>query len=208
MVLIPMAANVCVILAPKASFWEQQTAPIALILPCAIWNISCMDVDGLKGIMAKKLIMVISVVLIWGSAYQVVVDQESMREGVNNAVSIGKGALERMFSSSEYDSGLKVAVIGAPYDNPLYYNTEISKKANIYTRIGGASWWGDAFDSGAWQGLIKNRIGYRLNYCTDPIYNDLCEDERVLEMKCYPENGCVQVIDGVLVVKVANPQSW
>lgn len=129
-----------------------------------------------------------------------------MREGIICAANIGDSAIERMVDSEDYDSGAPVAIIGAPFNNELYYDSGISKKANIYTRIGGYSWWGNAFDLGAWKGIMKNRLGYKMNYCDDQTYNLLCEDERVLQMPSYPEKGCYELIDGINVIKISNPQ--
>lgn len=210
--LIPLAANICVILAPSSSYWEQQTGPLAMIIPCMIFVIlKHIKYDGIKlgiDMLAKRVLIAASVVLIWGSMYQVVIDQESMREGLNNAEVILQSALQQLFSSELFDENVPIAIVGAPFNNNLYYDTGGSSKANIYTRAGGLTWWGNEFDLRAYHGIVENRLGMQINWCNQEFYNALCQRQELLDMPTYPDKECVQIIDDVLVLKISNPQKY
>ena len=201
--LIPMAANISVILAPECMYWEQQTAPIAVIIPCLIWIFANLQVDVGNAII-NALAMLITIVLLWGSMYQVIIDQEAMREGVNSAVTIATEAVGCMLTDESYDSSKPVAVFGTPYGNVLFNDTGISEKASLYARIGGYSWFGGYTDLYNWKGILEHRMGIRLNYCSDNDYVDLRNSETVINMPSYPERGCVQTVNGINVIKISD----
>lgn len=78
---MPLCVNIVAILVPNSGTSERQTAPLALVFPVII----ALSI-GLIGKNEEKLIdkimtgiaLTISAVMIWGSAYQTIIDQEAM----------------------------------------------------------------------------------------------------------------------------------
>ena len=54
----------------------------------------------------------------------------------------------------------------------------------------------------AYKAYFEYVLRYPIVLCTDEIHAQLKEDPRVLEMPVYPAEGCMQIIDGVLIVKL------
>lgn len=205
MILIPVAANIVVILIPDSQYLGQQTAPCALGFPIIICilarQLSELHLIQIKKV-CKMVVVAISVIIMWGSIYQVQIDQEAMRQGVNTARTISSSILVKLYDEDLYSTERRYAIIGSPCNNPMVCLNEIYFKSNPYARVSGA-YWGTSLDSRTWGGIFKNLLGINLPRCSDAEYERLLTNQRVTDMPLFPAKESIQEIDGVVVIRVS-----
>lgn len=205
MFLIPIAANIVVILIPTSAYQEWQTAPCALVIPlvmCILVKQIC-ELNFLKlRKMLKTALLSISLVIMWGSLYQTQIDQEALRQGTIAAQTMGQSILSTLYDRNMYSADQKYAVIGVPCNNSMVQLNEIYYKSNSYARITG-EYWNSSLDLRTWKGIFAHLCGVNLSVCSDSDYNNLLVDQRVLEMPIFPAEGSIQEVDGIVVIHVS-----
>ncbi len=202
------------ILAPESGLLEQQSAPLALsvaILAAMALSGESKPADGktenrtqaYKGMWMKHIVGIsAAAVLLYGSITQTLIDKEAMREGTAAAENIARSAYETLIMNGQYDAGKTYAFIGFPCDNPLFCVTPIYEKSNSYAKNGGP-WWGNELTQWTWNGIYRYKLGVNLPSCSDTEYTSLLQDENVKAMPVYPEEGSIQEISGIIVVKIS-----
>lgn len=204
-VLLPVAANIVVILVPGSAYQTWQTAPCALIIPmivCILYKQFCeVELFKLKNI-SKLGITLISIFIIWGSIYQSQIDQEALRQGTVAAKSMAQNIVAVLCQNNIYSEKRQYAVIGAPCNNSSIYLNKIYYEANSYAMIAGPYWEG-SLDLRTWRGLFTNLCGVNLPICSDSDYEYLLKDSRVNDMTNFPEKGSIKEINGIVLIHVS-----
>ncbi len=198
--LLPLAANITFVLAPQSAFLEQQTAPMALMVSMAV--VLLLNVSLRKTIFPNAVIAALSVVLLYGTAYQTLIDQEAMREGTVASETMAQNIFQSLIESGCYSPQKRCALIGTPSNNPLFYVTPIYNKANLYARVGGP-WWESALNSWSWGGIFHYRLGVNILTSYDEEYEELLKTEEVKKMPVYPCEGFIREINGIIVIRVS-----
>lgn len=203
--LLPLAANIVVILVPGSAYQTWQTAPCALIIPvtaCILYKQFC-EVKFLKlKNISKSGIALISIFIIWGSIYQTQIDQEALRQGTVAAKSMAQNILSVLYEENMYSVEKQYAVIGAPCNNSSINLNKIYYEANSYAMIAGPYWDG-SLDLRTWRGIFTNLCGVNLPLCSDSDYECLLKDSRVKDMTNFPEKGSIQEINGIVLIHVS-----
>lgn len=204
-VLLPLAANIVVILVPGSTYQMWQTAPCALTIPiivCVLYKQFCeIEFFKLKNIL-KLGIALISIFIMWGTIYQTQIDQEALRQGTVAAKSMAQNILSVLYEKNMYSVEKQYAVIGAPCNNISVYLNKIYYRANNYAQIAGP-YWENSLDLWTWRGIFSNLCGVNLPICSSSDYEYLLEDSRVNDMTNFPENGSIQEINGIIVIHVS-----
>lgn len=200
--LIPLAANIVFILAPKSAFIEQQTAPLALSVVMII------TLSLKKGLVQRMIqrdiaVAVLACSLLLGNISQTLIDEEAMQEGMTASESIAKSVFQTLVQDGMYDRGAAYVLVGAPYNSPLFFATPLYGRANSYAKVGGPWWNGGELDNRAWYGLFHYRLGLDLPMCDAVSYEKLTGSDVVRDMPLYPAEGSIQEIDGVIVIKIS-----
>ena len=92
-----------------------------------------------------------------------------------------------------------MAVIGSQngeFDYPDYYDSLYG----VYTQI----YWDGYGGQASWHKYMLEKFGRYYESVTAEQYENLCADERFQNMGSFPEEDCIQEIDGVWVVKLSN----
>lgn len=131
MLLMPLAVNIIFILAPQSLFFEQQTAPLALIVSMAVVLLLKVSPKKNKNF-SSMVIVALSVLLLYGTAQQTLIDQEAMREGTIASETMAQNIFQSLVESGYYNPEKRYALIGSPGNNPLFFVTPIYSKANWY----------------------------------------------------------------------------
>ena len=222
--LIPVACNVVLLITTEAELQIQMTGGLTLLIPVLLCIVSETGMRhrpklanrgrhrmnrrkesvyrGLQ-IAYRGLYVATAVVVVYGSTMQTLFDQNAMNEGMTAcktmAMQIIDDVAENGYGSPEYT----LCFIGRPGDNPTYMVTGAYYMANTYAQMG--HWWMKAdCTRRSWTGLLCDQLGYRVNFCSDDMFNSLIQEEEVLNMPCFPNIGYIQEKDGVIVVKVSN----
>ena len=197
--LIPIAVNFTLILAPQSGIMPQQMASLALVFPFFVKISFSMCRSKYRGWINKCLI-VFFIVILWGNIYMVQVDQGAMREGSYAVKSIGQGVLCTLAEKGYYGEEGYVFV-GAPCNSSRFYANAIYWNANAYARIAGVGSSQKGFDHKTWQGIFRNLLGVELPILDSSQYYEM---EEVVNMPVYPEEGSIAVIDGIVVIKMSD----
>lgn len=204
-VLLPLAANIVVVLIPGSAYQVWQTAPCALIIPiivCILYKQFC-EFEFLKLKKILKLgITLISVVIVWGSIYQTQIDQDALRQGTMAAKSMAQNILSVLYENNMYSMENQYAVVGAPCNNSSVYLNKIYYEANSYAQIAGP-YWESSLDLQTWRGIFCNLCGVDFPICSGSDYEYLLENSRVDDMANFPENGSIQEIDGIVLIHIS-----
>lgn len=209
--LVPVAANIVFLLAPKSAFLEQQTAPMALSVAVIVAMLArrasarVPDRKSLLGRLARKdmAAAALGLSLLFGNVSQTLIDQEAMAEGMHASGSIAESVFQTLVKDGLYDCGATYVLVGAPCGSPLFFATPLYDKANSYARSGGPWWDGSELDNRAWYGLFHYRLGLELPMCDAVRYEQLAKSAEVREMPLYPAEGSIKEIDGVIVIRIS-----
>ena len=220
LLLSPMMVNIVMIIVPGSAFEIQQTAPNAMVMPLLVGFLfkefqdyfsdngnGAANVGGkVQRIWKKKIpgavLGVLTAVLIWGSCWQSIIDQEAMRQGAVALKSMEQEKVTEMQRKGLLGSDRSYAFIGVPIGNPLCYVNSIYYDSNDYARVAG-NYWDSYITSWTWRGNMTNYMGINIPMCDDDTYVNLMNDERVMQMPIFPEEGSIAEIDGVVVVHVS-----
>ncbi|MBQ8527224.1 MAG: glucosyltransferase domain-containing protein [Lachnospiraceae bacterium] len=202
--IFPLSVNVVFFLVPGSSFLEQQTAPYALVLPIVFALLFYIfERKQNKIILVKKAVLyVMASFILWGSIYQVQVDQEAMKEGTIAAQTIADSVLDTLIDDGYFQEGKKLVIIGEPIGNPLCKVTAMYDKANNYAKVGGP-YWGSILDKWTWRGVFYYRLGVDIPMPGTKKYEKIMNMQEVKDMPVYPQEGSVKEVKGTVVVKIS-----
>ncbi len=96
---------------------------------------------------------------------------------------------------------LPICVLGIPSGNKLYLFPKACEGANHYAVFGS---WGTWSDRDSWQGVFHHLIGLNLVFASKEQTAYVKSNAMLESMPCFPEEGYITEIDGVIVVKVSN----
>lgn len=205
--LIPLSVNMVLLVATDADTSLQMTVPMAMVMPvtiCLVSNVLFKKDNGIKkalNILLHSLFTVVIAFLLYGSVMQVQVDQEAMRCGIKSVTTIADGMLSELQDEDCLNVDNTVCFVGVPAGNELYYLSKACDGANYYALFGS---WGGWSDSASWQGVYHNLLGVNVNVADNGQYEYIKSLPEVEEMPCYPANGCIKELNGIIVVKVSD----
>ena len=198
-----------IILVPDSAFAVQQGAPYAMFLPLVICLLNrqqeimgkLITITALKKSINVGIIALITIIL-WGSVWQTIIDQEAMRQGTIVAKTMAENILDKLDDYDLLDENREYAIIGSPLDNPLANVNAIYYQANDYAQVA-SNYWDNYLANWTWKGIFKNICGVYINMCDDGVYENFLASQEVTEMQAFPKEGFIKEIDGVTVIKVA-----
>ncbi|MBR1931715.1 MAG: glucosyltransferase domain-containing protein [Lachnospiraceae bacterium] len=202
--LIPVACGTVLFIATDTSTSLQMTAPWALALPVLICLLATFD--KLQTMFTAKWLMrlntVVLLIVLYGCIYQVQVDQNAMLEGQIATKTIATEILDKLEDDDLLSATKTYCFVGLPAANPLFTTTDMYRMANTYAKFG--AWWTDpACTRRSYESTFKHLIGVNINICSPDEYRRLLAAEEVQNMPIFPDEGCITVIDDIVVVRVS-----
>lgn len=203
-VTLPIACNICVLLAPEAGFMLQQTCAMAITFPI-MFCLVCTLFRNLKNYCwIKKITIGIAIFILYGNIYMVAIDLEAMYEGKNTSENIMNYVIHTLIDKNLYDSEKQYFFLGQISSNPMFRTTEIWGRANLYARYG--EFWQDLPTMRvSYQGLLQD-IGIKLTIGDLDKYQDICTDQ-VNNMPVFPKDGSILNMDEYVIIKISNTYS-
>ncbi len=204
--ILPMASNASLFLATKAGIMIQMTAGMAILFPtilCLVNSIRETDQTVWAGLhkAVRMFCMAVFAVLLYGSVYMVVVDQDALYDGTKATETLVHEVVAELREEQMYDTGKTYLFIGPPNGNPMFQATKHWNMANDYAKFG-QFWTAAACVRQSYGGVLRN-IGINLTFAGDDVYDSLIQQEKVKNMPLFPAEGCIQEIDGDIVVKIS-----
>lgn len=201
--LSPLACNIVVLAATAAEMSVLMTSAMALCLPVFLCLLSRIEYPRGFFPWIRRLGFLAAALVLYGSIYQLQIDQHALMEGQAATVTMAEEILHRLDEEDCLDSGLEYCVVGVPSHNDLFEISRIYENSNMYARFG--SWYRDPSCSRrSWQGVFSHLCGINLTMCPSGEYGALCSDEEVKNMPLYPESGFIARRGNIVVVKISD----
>lgn len=207
LVCLPVAACVFCLLDIETGFIStQMTLPYAMMAPLLL--LLCADALSLLPVqqtpvrIAKAACAVLCFLVLYGRVYQTGIDEYVMFEGTRTTRGLVNAAVTRVLDEGYYTPDRKIMPVGVPAENPLFERSALFDKANGYARFG-AFWKGPYSYMRSYGGLFRS-TGIAIPFPDLETYVALMETEDVKNMPVYPDEGCILLMDDVIVVKFAN----
>jgi len=191
---IPVACNAYMLLAGD-KLEMQMTAGLAMLAPLILLlGFSCLEGKG----RTRYLLVAFCVVLTYGSAMQVWLDQESMYEGQNACDTMMTQVVSDLNRENLLSAEYEYFFVGVPADNGLFAVSEIYDGANAYARLGDF-WVSGGCGQASYGGLINGRM--RLELSIPAVsYEEIANRTDVSSMAVFPYDGYITLADEKTVV--------
>ena len=197
LLLMPLAENVCMLLAPGAGGVAiQMTAPTVM----AGLVVLCL-VDSYE-VRLQKPIAIAVALLLYGNIYCVGTDLDAMVQGTNSMESVMDKVVTSLINEGAFDTEKQYVFVGNMSDNPLFYKNELWDRASDYAKGGRFLPTGYCLMV-SYAGTL-NRIGIKLDVANEETYEKYLKDKDVKKMPCYPEEGSIVVDGDTVIVKMSN----
>jgi hypothetical protein len=113
--------------------------------------------------------------------------------------------IEMAESSEGFEKDDKITILGEFYykDNPSSVELDIFDSEDL-RELSGVALENGLITSGVRDNFIRTFIGYETARLSDSEKQEIVDTDEYKNMPVYPENGCVQKINGIWVVKMCN----
>ena len=149
--------------------------------------------------------MLLAILVVYGNVYMMAVDQEAMRQGRDSMSVMSNRILNDLMDEAYFDEEEQVSVmfVGRPSSNPTFKKGDLYLAANKYAQMG-CFWLQPECARLSWRGVFEKITPVNLNLCEDATYQQLRETEVVAQMPVYPQEGYIQRVGDVIIVKVSD----
>lgn len=152
--------------------------------------------------MLSRIFSFFMVIVLYGSIYQVIIDQNIMYEGRIATENIVDLVTDKLLQEDLMSYDYRYVFVGAPCGSLLYSIDSNYEHANSYALYG--AWYSGSNGAKSWRGVIRYRKGLNLNMVTGSEYEDLSYSETVTDMPQFPEDGSILLENDIVYVKISN----
>lgn len=204
--LLPAAINITDILNANTHIELRMAGALILVVPFALALIEQaprQDANRLRWAVAAGTLC--GLVLLRGYVVQISNDSMVMLAQKNKIVGLANRICLQLEQNADYQAGAQVCILGEPQKGMYDDVSPLTEKASDLAQFGLLSF-DPTFNSRGWHSLYWEELGINLNWCSDEQTRTLCASDTFQAMPTYPQEGSIQTIDGVVVVKVAQIQ--
>ena len=193
---IPVGANLAVLLAPKSgAVLTQMTMPMAMVLPLFLCFI-----EG-AGFKTEKLLGVLGALLLYGNVYAVGADIDAMAQGSTTCYAIMNSVMNTLNETDLFSHDYQYIFCGDMSANELFNANEMYYKANSYAKFGTLMTNPDMMRN-AYVGLLDD-IGIKLRVADYPVCLQVYDSGILDNMPAYPAEGSIVEQNGYVIIKIS-----
>ncbi len=196
---IPIACNVELLLATDQDLQLHMTVAIALYPALVL-------IAFYKAFSEKKrfigIVLALYTLIIFGNVLQIQLDQNAMYEGYNATYTMIADIIHDLNDKNLISKEYEYFFVGCPRNNEFFYVSPLYDRANNYGQVG-RFWLSGNCMVQSYNGFINRRMGYNI-YISNTNYEEYAEDDKVIKMPSYPENGYITQRDQEIIVKISN----
>ena len=197
--LLPLAINFIVVMCPEGEIHTLMVYAFALIPGIPLVLLECLETSGVKFKAACRLcISAVLVVMIFCYGYYANVHYTAMYYANRQVENYLSSMVTQVRMTPGYDTEKQWAFIGNVSD-PLLQSDW--KQAMSY---GGHCFTDDLLNQYSRISWINQYLGYQISEASRETLAELLKMEAVKEMPCWPNQGSIQVIGDVVVIKFEN----
>lgn len=213
---VPLAVAFIYFMAPEVDYSMLMLYSYVLIyvlvwalleICMQMWNEQKESVVKCKSL--KLVIVAITVIVMFVSAYAdyLITNKAYLRMdfACERVKSYFNRVLVQVEMQDEYKNGDNVAILGEFYykDNPSSVEIDLLDSDDL-REMSGVALENGLITSGVRNNFIKDYVGFELTKLTKEQTEEIMNSTQYLEMPVYPEEGCVQKINDIWVVKMCN----
>lgn len=206
---LSLACNAMMLITSEAVWLLQMGEGLNLFVPVCLL---LLEGTRTNQPMVKKYVraartgaVVLAVLVVYGNVCSAVIDQEAMYEGRKTLKSMSDHIADDLMSSGYFDDNeqLPVLFVGRPSSNSSFMKREYYLYANPYAQMG-RFWLNDYSARASWKAVFRDITPAKLKHCSVEQYGELYSRTELEQMPVYPQEGYIQQIDGVVVVKISD----
>lgn len=202
-VLLPVAVNVTSVLLPGNTLLLRTAGGFLPIFPFLLAEAQAAWPDGTLHRICGGVALLLAVLIVRCYSVQVSADGMTMLAYKQQYISVMRQIEADVTASPEYQDAECLAVAGRLPSEKYPLNPVLQDKADPFAVS--TVFWGMAFsDRVAWINGFYEELGWQPRFCDEARYTEIINSPEFGEMPCYPEQGAIQLLDGVLVVKVSS----
>ena len=202
--LLPAAANVTDVINTGATVALRMAGSLAIVVPFAIAVIDAAPALTERAFSwGMALCTAFCAVLLRGFAVQVNNDAAVMLKQKTTVVNIANRLCTRLEENADYQNGAEVVILGEPKRGAYPDESPLKPMAGELAQFGPLSF-DPTFNAHGWYVLVWDELGVQLNECADETVRAISNSDAFKAMPNYPADGCIQTIDGVVTLKVAD----
>ena len=198
--MLPAAVNVTDVLNTETLISLRMAGGLATVVPFAV---ALLDASPRANPRTALACAACCAVLLRGFAVQVNNDAAVLLQQKTMIVSFANRLCTRLEQEPDYRNGAPVVILGEPKHSFYSEVSALTPRASELVQAGQLSF-DPTFNSHGWYVLFWDELGVRLNECEDEMIRGICNTEEFKAMPCYPQEGCVKTIAGVVTLKVAD----
>lgn len=201
--LMPMAANVTDIINPTTQIALRMAGAMATVpVFCIALAAECVRIR--QGVLQKVVLLLLALLILRSNMLQSNNDIEVMKADYRQAVSIANQILGQIVEEDAYQQGAELAIIGVPVSGN-YGAAVYGYRDKSNPMIGrGIFWEGLSNNRDGWIRLMEQQVEETLPWCSEQHQGEIQRSEQFHQMPCFPEEGSIDVLQGVLVVKISD----
>lgn len=202
--LLPAAANVTDVINTGATVALRMAGSLAIVVPFAIAVIDAAPALTERAFSwGMALCMAFCAVLLRGFAVQINNDAAVMLKQKTTVVNLANRLCTRLEENADYQNGAEVVILGEPKRGAYPEESPLKPMAGELAQFGPLSY-DPTFNAHGWYVLVWDELGVQLNECADETVRAISNSDAFKAMPNYPADGCIQTIDGVVTLKVAD----
>lgn len=200
--LLPLAVNFIVVMCPEGDIHTLMVYAFVLIpcIPLVLmerWEDLCGKCGKLWG-MCRGILCVALVTMILCYGYSANVHYTAMYYANRQVENYFSGLVTQVRMTPGYDTDKQWAFIGN-FSDPLLHSDW--KQAMSY---GGNCFTDDLLNQYSRTSWINHYLGYQIPEASSEIIAKLLKTEMIRKMPCWPDQGSIQIIGEVVVIKLEN----
>ena len=202
--LLPAAANVTDVINTGATVALRMAGSLAIVMPFAIAVIDAAPALTERAFsLGMALCTAFCAVLLRGFAVQVNNDAAVMLKQKTTVVNLANRLCTRLEENADYQNGAEVVILGEPKRGAYPEESPLKPMAGELAQFGPLSY-DPTFNAHGWYVLVWDELGVQFNECADETVRAISNSDAFKAMPNYPADGCIQTIDGVVTLKVAD----
>ncbi len=204
--LLPATVNLTDVINTEATVSLRMAGSLAMVVPFAVALIDAAPAVSARALSwGMGLCTAFCVVLLRGFAVQVNNDAAVLLQQKTKTVQLANRLCTRLEENPDYQNGAQTLILGEPQNGFYARESDLTAKASELVQVGPFSF-DPTFNGHGWYVLLWDELGVQLNECEDETIREICASDAFKAMPAYPQQGCVQTINGVVTLKVAEIQ--
>lgn len=203
---LPICFGIIEITAPSVDIHILMACSMICIFPIFFKILEIMPKENISKI-CKYTVVLCSLIIAWNYTWQDNASYISIKTMQNQAEATANRLVMQVEQISGYTPETPVLITGGLEKNSYFDRKNISiENKKIFDRSWGfissnpTVWLGN---QESWKKLIYEYIGANLNIVNQSDYPEIIESEEYKNMKKYPEEGSIKIIDNIIVIKIS-----